>query len=89
MFQSTGTFMLKAVLRQVNLRVVCVGELIAEPGGTVTCWELFSMVQIIMAGGDVIAITASEKEMDARRYNKARAKGLGDQEGKDQKFLEV
>ena len=43
-----------------------------------TCWEMFSVVQIRMAGVAVIGITASGKEIYVRRYNEARAKGLDD-----------
>lgn len=39
-----------------------VGKLIEEPGGRVTCWEMFSMVQIRMVGVAVIGITASERK---------------------------
>lgn len=45
-----------------------------------------------MTEGDVIAISLRKGNHCKRwckRYNKARTKGLGDKEGKEQKFLEV
>lgn len=50
---------------------------------------MFSVVQIIMAGGDVIAISP-RKGNGCKRHDKARTKrGLSEIEGKDKKFLEV
>lgn len=69
--------------------MVCVDGLVeGESGGRETCWEVFSVVQIIVAGGDVTVI-GLRKRNGYKRHNKARAKDLGDIEGKDRKFLEV
>lgn len=60
-----------------------------EPAGRESCWDMFSVVQIIMAGGDAIAISP-RKENGCKRHDKARTKrGLSEIEGKDKKFLEV
>lgn len=81
--------MVKAVFGKVNPRVVCLDGLVeGEPGRRETCREMISVVQIIMAGGDVIATSFRNGNRCQRQY-KTKAKGLGDVEGKDKTFPEV
>lgn len=75
---------MKVVSRKVHPRVVCVGRLVGgEPAGRESCWEMFSVVQIIMAGGDVIVISPREGN-GCKRHDKARTKRrFREIEGKD------
>lgn len=77
------------MFRRVDPRVVSVGLVGGEPEGGESCWEMSSVVQRVVAGGDVTAI-GFRKGDRRKRHDKARTKeGLRDIEGKDKKFLEV
>ena len=65
---------------------MCVDGLIeGEPGGRETRAEVFSVVQIIMSRGDVLA-ARPRRGNACQGHNKARAKGLGDADRKDKKI---
>ena len=67
---------MEAVFRKVDPRVVNVGLVGGEPEGRESCWEMSSVVQRVVTGGDVIAI--SFRKGDGRkRHDKARTKKRG------------
>lgn len=69
---------MKAMFRKVNQRVGCVDGLVeGEHGGRVTCGEMLSVVHIIVAGGDVMAIGLRKGDA-CQGHSKAQKKSLGD-----------
>lgn len=63
--------------RKVNWTVGCGDGLVeGESGGRATCGEMLSVAQIIVAGGDVMAI-GLRKGGACQGHSKARTKGSG------------